>query len=436
LSKFIIVLVVVSLTANIFPVLNVTAILALLAIYVVQGRNQPHDPELSPQKARRFLVCAYVFWVTSYLLTGAPLSNFFSYDFLRFDGALLIAYLPLLILVNYSLDARFVEWVLGLFLSLLSAIAMVGALEFADALGAPLGLSSLPDELQMVHLAPSPPQYVFHGLFRAHNACGAIYAIAACMGLALLLRADNVKVLSWPTFWFAASFTGLTLSKSRTAYIAFLVTGLFMLLSARTRARKILKVVVVVVLPLSALLLAQPEVNQRVEAVTSTADPNVLGRFLYYERALEDISLSPVIGIGFGRYNDYSQVYSGIPNFAYIATGGEIVNSDEHSHNSYLHFLAEGGVIGFGLMMGIWISAYRWAGRMRKRFSEFTLGYALACGVQGCVLLEFGLSFTEHSMGTGVSSLTVFTLVGLLRNLAACEQQAPVPVFAGLQPAT
>ena len=435
MNKFVIIVLVVSLTENIFPALNVVAIISMVLLYLFHHRTNFAGPDIAPQRARRFTIYAYVYWVTSYLLTGAPIDNFFSYDFLRFDGALLIAYLPLLFFVDYSLDEDFIRHSVKVFLSVLSVVAVFGAAEFADTIGVPLGLSSLPDELQLVHFAPSPPQYILHGLFRAHNAAGAVYALASCISLALLLQEKKTRVLSLPTFWFAAIFTGLVLSKSRTAYTAFVPASIFIFATARKNLKQSLKIVALVVLPLSMFLLVQPEVSQRVEGITDTDDPNVFNRFIVFKEALDDFYMSPLLGIGFGRHNDDSLKFSGIPNVAYIATSGDVINSDEHAHNSYLHFLAEGGIIGLTLMMGIWVSLYRWVKKVRSQFAESTFGKAFVTGVQACIILELLISFTEHSLGTGVSVLCTLTMVGLLQNLAASEGRVRVLMPARLQPA-
>jgi len=435
-SKFFIVLLVISLAENIIPAFNVVAIIGMILLYLFHQQANIAGPDAAPQQARRFTIYSYIYWTTSYLLTGAPIENFFSYDFLRFDGALLIAYLPLLFFIDYSLDEAFIRTSVRIFLILLSVVAIFGAAEFADTLGVPLGLSALPDELQLVHFAPSPPQYILHGLFRAHNAAGAVYALASCIALALLLHDKKTRVLSVSTFLFAAIFTGLVLSKSRTAYTAFVPASIFIFISARKNRARSLKIVALVVLPLSAFLLVQPEVSQRVEGITDTEDPNVFNRFLVFKEALDDFYMSPLIGIGFGRHNDDSLDFSGIPNVAYIATAGEIINSDEHAHNSYLQFLAEGGIIGLVLMMGIWVSVYRWVKRWRLHFPESTFGGAFATGVQACVILELLISFTEHSLGTGVSVLCTLTMVGLLQNLVAAEGRIGVLLPAQVQPAT
>jgi O-antigen ligase len=352
-----------------------------------------------PDQAIRWLKWSYGYWIVSYLLTTAPIRNLISFDFLRRDGAILVAYLPLLLFGNLGLDSAFVKRALGTFLTVMALVATLGILEFADAVGVPLGLSWLPDQLQFVHYA-NLSEY------------------------ALLISKPRANLISWETFWFAACFSGVALSKSRTAYIAFLGTFGLVFLTQRENYRKVMKIGILVLVPLAYLWLSQAEVSSRAAAVTDLEDPNVIGRMAHYAEAIQDISLSPLVGIGFGRFNDESKRYSGFPHFVYFATDGEIINDPSHAHNSYLHFLAEGGIAGLVLMMGVWFGVLGWVRRVQTRFIKGSFGYAFARGVQACIALEFLISFTEHSMGTAVTSLAVFSMVGMLRNLIADRSQA------------
>jgi O-antigen ligase len=429
-KKLFIVLVLLSLVGNVYPILNVVAILSMfLTYYMWKQQRAPIEATGEPRQALRFLKWAYVYWIVSYLATGASLSNFLSFDFMRRDGAILVAYLPLFLFTDLGLDSRFVRRGVMLFLTVMAAVATLGTLEFEDKVGVSLGLSNLPDQLQFVHYA-ALSEYGFHGLFEAHNSAGAVYGMAACLALAFLIYLPASKVISWQTFFFAASFTGLVLSKSRTSYVAFVVTLALVFLASRKNFRKVLKIGALVVVPLLYFWLSQPEVATRTEAISTMDDPNVLGRLQLYAEAVHDITLSPLVGIGFGRFNDDWKQFSGVPDVIYLATRGEVVNDSTHAHNSYLHFWAEGGVVGLFLMMGVWVSLLRWAKKIRLRFAQGTFGYAFARGVQACIVLEFLISFTEHSMGTAVTSLTVFSMVGLLRNLAAdqyCPEVGLVP---------
>jgi len=410
-------LLVVSLAGNIFPAFNIAAITGLFPMYLVsrdslETRRHRYDPHV----ARKCLLAAYMYWISSYTCTGAPISNLFSFEFLRFDGALLIAYLPLLLVADTRLDPLFIRRTLGLFLNVMSMVALLGLAEFVDITIFPLGLSQLPDPLQLIHDA-SLSSGIFHGLFRAHNAAGAIYSIAALISFALLARAKSPSLISWPAFWFATNVMGVVLTQSRTAYVAFLLTLLIMFFRQREFLKRSVKYAGPILVPLLYLILVQPTVTRRAQDVSNLEDPNIVTRFVYYQRAISDFTLSPVVGTGFGRFNDELKIYSGVPHLIYFATGGDSIDDDSHAHNSYLHFLAEGGIVGLVLMLGVWIATFRWVGRQKHIFEEGSFGHCFALGIQASIVLEFFMSFTEHMMGTAVSALAIFTFVGLFLNL-------------------
>ncbi len=410
-------LMVVSLVGNVFPVINILAISGLFPLYFVhKDSGAIARSTYGPATARQWLLAVYGYWIGSYFVTGAPISNLFSFDFLRFDGALLIAYIPLLVIADVRLDPQFIRRLLGLFLTIMSIVALLGLGEFVDLTLTPLGLSWLPEPLQMMHNA-SLSSDIFHGFFRAHNAAGASYSMAALLAFVLLVCGKPSSLVSWPTFWLAANVVGLVLTQSRTAYVSFFATALVMLVYRRDSLRSALKYGCPVLLPLLYFLLVQPTVSHRTEAVSYLEDPNVVTRFFYYKRALDDFRQSPIVGIGFGRFNDELKIYSGLPYVLYFATGGSVVNDDSHAHNSYLHFLAEGGIAGLGLMLGVWIATFRWVGKQKLIFEAGTFGDCFAQGIQACIILEFFMSFTEHMMGTAVTSLTIFTMVALFLNL-------------------
>ena len=410
-------LIVVSLAGNIFPTFNIVAISVLFPLYFL-GKDSAaltlHG--YGPHTARKFLVAAYLYWTLSYLLTGAGLANFLSFDFIRFDGAFFIAYLPLFLITDVRLEPQFIRRVIGFFLSLMSAVALLGLAEFVDSTILPLGLSVLPGPLQFLHNA-SLSTNIFHGLFRAHNAAGAIYAIATLISFSLLVGEKNPALVSPPSFWLATNFAGMALSQSRTAYVAFLVALLLTFFRDRATLARAFKYATPILVPLLYLLLIQPTVAHRTQEVSDLEDPNIVSRFFYYQRAFDDFVQSPIVGTGFARFNDELKNYTGIPYLVYFATSGSIVNDDSHAHNSYLHFLAEGGLVGLFLMLAVWISLYRWLDRQKQIFAAGSFGKKLAEAIQASIVLEFLMSFTEHMMGTAMTSLAILTLAGLFLNL-------------------
>jgi O-antigen ligase len=410
-------LMVVSLVGNVVPVFNIVAISTFFPLYLLNQDTRVNAAvDYTPSAARKCLLAAYVYWICSYLVTGAPIANLFSFDFLRFDGALLIAYIPLLLVTDLRLDPAFIRRSIGLFLTTMSLIALLGLAEFVDSTFVPLGLSWLPEPLQLMHDA-SLSSSIFHGFFRAHNAAGAVYAMAALLAFSLLARGNNPALMFWPSLWLGANVLGLMLTQSRTAYVAFFVTAVLMVPRSRKSFKNAIKYGVVIIAPLLYFLLLAPTVSRRTQEISDLEDPNVVTRFFYYQRAFMDFTQSPIVGTGFGRFNDELKIYSGVPNLVYVATGGSVVNDDAHAHNSYLHFLAEGGVIGLGLMLGVWVSTFRWVRTQKQIFEPGSFGDCFAQGILACIVLEFIMSFTEHMMGTAVSSLTILTMVALFLNL-------------------
>ncbi len=439
MPKLFLILVLISLTENRLPWLNVAVILLFAPLYLLSDAKPVINPDFTPTSTLRWVKAAYVFWLLSYLLTRAPISNLFSFDFLRRDGALLFAYLPLIIISDYGLDRKFLEKAVGIYLTLMSALAILGVLSYLETFGnISLSTAILPEDLQVIFNTPSAG-YEFHGLYEAHNAAGAVYGLACCISLCLLVFAEKRKLWSLPSFWFSATFVGLMLSKSRTSYIAFAATALMFFAMKSGHRRTMLRMMIFLLLPLSYFLVAQSDVFQRAQAVDDSDDPNIVSRWVGFQRAFDDFVASPIIGIGFGRYNDDYLTFSGTEHLFYVATGGQVINESSHAHDSYLHFLAEGGLIGFGLMMAIWVSAYRWAKKTQVYFKENTFPSAFAAAIQACIIFEFCISFTEHSMGTAVTSLTIFTMFGVLRNLvgsASAERTSSVQYPVRFRPST
>jgi O-antigen ligase len=430
---------VVSLVGNVVPAFNIVAISTLFPLYLLNKKERTDAAvNYGPSAARKCLVAAYVYWICSYLVTSAPIANLLSFDFLRFDGALLIAYVPLLLVTDLRLDPVFVRRSVSLFLSAMSAVALLGLAEFVDSTVLPLGLSWLPAPLQLMHDA-SLSSSIFHGFFRAHNAAGAVYAMAALLAFSLLVRSKSPSLMSWPSVWLAANVIGLMLTQSRTAYVAFFATAVVMFSRSRWSLKNAIKYGALVIAPLLYFLLLAPTVSHRTQEVSDLEDPNVVTRFFYYQRAFTDFTQSPIVGTGFGRFNDELKIYSGVPHLLYIATGGSVVNDDAHAHNSYLHFLAEGGVVGLGLMLGVWINTFRWVRAQKQIFEPGSFGDCFAQGIQACIILEFIMSLTEHMMGTAVSSLTILTMVALFLNLVgwkyriASLMQSDRIMWGGLQ---
>lgn len=426
---FLVTLLVLSLTTNLFPLFNIVAILSLIPLRLVWSKAATPDRRLGPTTAVHFLLAAYAFWLFSYALTTAPLSNLVSYDFLRVSGAILIGYLPLFFLGDVGLNSAFVHRLIWIYLGILSAAAIAGALlllllgaghNLFSGMGAPKTFVSFETD----HSMP----VMLLGLYRTHMTTGIQYALASLMTLCFMLRAKKPKLVSWASLVFVSLLAGLILSGARTAYIAFAAALLLQFVGKKRYSTLLVKLGALVFVPTLLFVLSQPAILARAASIVNFEDDmNVSVRFGLYQEAAHAFSNSPLVGIGFGRFSESAKTYSGLRHLAYIATGGQAVGEVEmlnEAHDSYLQFLAEGGVVGLFLMLGVWVTTYRWAGRLRHKLRDDSTAAALCDVVQASVVVTLFSSLTGTTMVMATTPLFVFTMVGLLRNVVAFECRA------------
>lgn len=428
MALLIVTLLVLSLTTNVFPFFNVVAILSLIPLRLLGSKRSTPDRRLGPRRAVHFLLGAYAFWLFSYLLTTASLSNLVSYDFLRFNGAIFIGYLPLLLLGDVGLSSGFVYRLIWVYLGILAAAAIIGALLLLLSAGHHFfpGMGILKNFLsyETGHAMP----VMLLGLYRTHMTTGIQYALAALMTLCFMLREKRPKLLSWASLVFVSLLAGMILSGARTAYVAFAAALLIKFVAKKRYSKFLVKIGALVVVPTLLFVLSQPTIFARAASIVYfDGDMNVSGRFNLYQQAAQDFSSSPLIGIGLGRFSDSGKTYFGLRHIVYIATGGEAVGEVEktnEAHDSYLQFLAEGGVVGLFLMLGVWVTTYRWAALLRHRVRDGSTAAALCDVVQAFVVATLFSSLTGTTMMMATTPLFVFTMVGLLRNVVAFESRA------------
>ena len=131
-----------SLTMNLYPVVNILIVGAFCLVYVLYRRKKNPCPLSDPTK---WVIYACAFWAVSYFVTTGSIENFFSFDFLRRDGNIFFAYLPIIV-VGYGLKLERAHSLLRIYLGMMSFLAAVGAIQFAAGVGLiPNFLHLLPD---------------------------------------------------------------------------------------------------------------------------------------------------------------------------------------------------------------------------------------------------------------------------------------------------
>jgi O-antigen ligase len=337
------------------------------------------------------LLLPFFYWAFSFSLTREPISLFFSPEFLRRDGALYVSLLPLAALAALPLDRSRLMSALLIYLAFQAAVAAVGGI------GALTGWhSAFYHRADLVDDAPA-----FFGLYIAHNATSSVYLLLTLGALAWALRPEATAKLRKVLLVLAAFLVlGCLLARSRGAFLA-LGGGVAFVVFRAIRRGVPRRVMTLAIAGLAVAILAGGVLLLPRFARMMSGDTDALRR-QKWERAWADFNRSPLVGIGYGRYNDLNPEFVSI-GIGQVATKAVVNNDDRHAHNSYLHWLAEGGLIGLAVMIAFWVLVARGL-KGDDPLRDWILAGLVAMAV---------LSLTEHYAGGGIFLVHLAFLIGV-----------------------
>jgi O-antigen ligase len=130
--------------------------------------------------------------------------------------------------------------------------------------------------------------------------------------------------------------------------------------------------------------------------IIGTKENNIYLRALEnWPRCLYAFLHAPVFGAGFGSVNDipikFEDKFSSI-NFNNNST--KIFNN-RHGHHSYLHILAEEGIVGLSLFLLFWINLFKYIVSEKRKFPHFIYVFLILSFFNLTIM-----SFTEHRITT------------------------------------
>jgi O-antigen ligase len=379
----------VSCVGNIFP-LAVAPVIILALVFVVRGASG-----VRVHSAGKMMVGLFGYAVLSAILAGVPLNAFWNFNFLRNDAKFIFAYMPFLaaLVVRHREDELRLAgsvWIFGaaspVILAALSSF--IPGLDPGSHLGYPL--------FRFTEAGIS----VFHGLFIAHTATGSFYALALVFAICLA-RASRAPWLFYGAAVLIA--VGLILSLSRAFVIGTAVA--FLLESILRRRWKMLVggalVGALLLVIAGGLLLDRLELGSD----DPSAVYNTQVRLALWARAAQYIRASPLIGIGFSRFDDYPEEFSGISGFVAMKDSSRAIQAVDgdaewsmEAHNNYLQILAEQGVLGLLLWGIFWrkalIPIYRiYRDSAANSFHGAWAGAGLGCSIAVFIASLFDLNF-------------------------------------------
>lgn len=173
---------------------------------------------------------------------------------------------------------------------------------------------------------------------------------------------------------FILGVINLVLTQSRGGFLAF---GFVVLVLVRTVLRKsgsrrdfylTLVLSAVVGLALVFLTLRSTEIGANVASERfSSADETTMERLIMYGAALTMFASAPIFGIGYGNFRAHFNSFI-----------GDLPNDIWDTHNLYLKFLAEIGLVGFLVFCGLVFTLMRMA---RRSWREGTYPFERICAV-------------------------------------------------------
>lgn len=358
-------------------------------------------------------------WLFSGLWIGglAP-TDLVSFSFINGEGRVFVAYIPLLLMAVAPVRE----------LNLTSLFHHLQYLALAS-----LALFSIWEVTHTPILAEGASGN-FVGFLTSHTGGGTFFGLFALLLILIGYESRRTKMhlLGW------LMMLPLLASASREALLAFLVAGVWYLIQLRKWRVMLLSSVlafsVVIIMPLVAPhtwartsgLFTWSLVENVIETAKTThwvpgeeevelvgREQNILTRVAFYSYALQRFAESPLLGIGWGRYNDPNIRQEGIPGLYYPAVDGTRSLSVGNAHNSYIHTLCENGLVGLGLLLWLWFGIYWRLRRAARRYAAFKDAHSLFRAAQGVVIFSLVAALPGHALAAPSLVLPATAVLGV-----------------------
>jgi O-antigen ligase len=155
--------------------------------------------------------------------------------------------------------------------------------------------------------------------------------------------------------------------------------------------------------------------------VSPERDESAVDRWDILQRSVRIVRDHPIVGIGFGTYDDI--VYS---KYGYTAAR-EFFRRGLHAHNTLLHILTETGIVGLAAWCYLWFTVVRFLYRRRREGGPLGRLHASAglCVLLAAFVLSMTESLTAARLYAGLRlNLTMALLVVYGIRLAAAAPEA------------
>ncbi len=348
----------------------------------------------------------YVYLFLSYFVSGQPLSNLLSYQFLKFDGNFFFCYILFFIFsISFSNFKKLADYYFKFIFSVFTIFSLIGIAEYFLSSG-----------FLMVHTETVGK--IYFALNFAHNATGSVYAVVCVSLLVFFLKEKITKLKILFLILLIINLAALFITRSRASYLGFFGAAIIVIwLHFKSIKKFLITIGALVVVTVPILLLTG--VYKRVIQILDFEEGTTVVRFYIWEKAWYLFSQSPIFGIGYGRFNDAFSIDRGVFDIGRLRGYPGIVSfymkqsyyfDSSHAHNAYLQFLTETGIIGLGLILIFWTLCIVKILKAYNSTNEVFTGKVLLSSLASIFVLLI-LSFFENFLSATTVMISISILV-------------------------
>ncbi|MGV2288056.1 O-antigen ligase family protein [Trinickia sp. YCB016] len=271
------------------------------------------------------------------------------------------------------------------------------------------------------------PDDSFGSYFIARNAAGGFLAMLFCLGAACYLQRRS----KWLLALLGLNLLMLFSTYSRGSLLGAAAIFPYLYFGRKRWMLATLMAGLVVASLAMAIYHTDPSVDYMGYRFSiHNSDAKVANLDIRYEwlwpRALAYFEQSPIVGLGFGSFDDHIGSLTSYFHLFAVPSDVIIEHSDSHAHNSYLNILAELGIVGLVLMLSFFWKLIEWsqngaaAAALVARGQNFT-AFRFVEISSICLLV---MSATEHRLVTPSNVLILSLVISLLlasRSVVASE---------------
>lgn len=365
---------------NFIPISATPVILIFFIPFFILGRNRFN-----------YIFISLFFMLSYFFISGLLYSPeaFFEYEFYRRDGNVFVtfSFLLTLVLFRYKLN---INMVFDYFLYATTVINFC---------------------CLIMHFTIGNSLYKF--FFIGHNAAGGFLMMLTAISLSKLLSKHSVTNF----LIFSINLVGLLATDSRGSIIGLFSAMVMLFAYKKGYEKKGIAIFFVLQLLLYSFLYINAP-SGFLSYAYNTYDKSlsyndwdlsrlstvIIRGFYLWPLAIYLFLKSPILGTGFGSYNDVPYDLVGKDNF-FMYNDGTVYFDDHHAHNTYLHVLAENGIIGLILLIFFIYSCNQYIKTIHEKYVFNSLYLCLWCAIFSSV--------TEHRFFTPSQMLPFSILLGL-----------------------